>query len=473
MLGAWRFGYNSGMESLLIFGVPALAIWGASVERRCTSAAAQKFLAVLSLVLSVLLVVAMLVGGLALAVVAIAEAVLVVVVEILLASNVIPSVRSSRALFQHLPLDLRVLTYGGRQMYATDVARHMDNATLFRLAGRVRSEKPKTVLSIRTTSFPDIAFKLYPLRAGVALLVESTEELNRLQAKLVERRESIANQNEILRRQRAMQAHLIRQNRERMLVERVEHDLASTMRQISETLESSDSQASEEDRRMQLNLVKVLIAYSKRKGMLTLAAAESDAMSGSQLEIIGRETMADLRSIGIECAVLVNVTKPISVTAVNVVYDSIYDCVISVLPRTDPVMMVFIAQEQDATLSLSVTIECAIGVDSDTAIELIPKIATSTESWTAVQTGIARELEERLSQREAWHSVSLEDGIVNVAVRTSDEPTSAPEPAPPAAPVETTARTPRVVDEPASASAPAEPANAPDKPPASEPERAR
>ena len=70
------------------------------------------------------------------------------------------------------------------------------------------------------------------------------------------------------------------------------------------------------------------------------------------------------------------------------------------------------------------TIECAIGLDRETAVEQIPAIATSTETWTAVQTGIAHNLEERLSKRDSPSSVTLEDGLVVATVRTAASPSA-------------------------------------------------
>ena len=261
--------------------------------------------------------------------------------------------------------------------------------------------------------------KIYRLQAGVGVLAEKAGELDALQGKLESRRDLLMEQNEALKRQRAMRSVLYRQQRERELGERVERDLAATANQIRMILDNrlaDDNPFAIEERRKQLNLVKVLVAYSKRKGMLALAGAESDTMSGAELETIAREAMADLRSIGIECAFLVATDRPIPMAAVNTIYDSFYDCIISVLPRAHPVMMVYLSQQEDA-LVMRASIECAIGLEQSTAVEMIPQIATSTEPWTAVQMGIARNLEGRLMERGGDYSVTLDDGLVSVVVK--------------------------------------------------------
>ena len=98
-----------------------------------------------------------------------------------------------------------------------------------------------------------------------------------------------------------------------------------------------------------------------------------------------------------------------------------YDCIIAVLPKADPVIMAFISANDCGELEMRVTIECAIGIDSATAVEQIPAIATSTESWTAVQSSIARALEDRLSTRDCRSSVGLEDGLVVASVAATDQ----------------------------------------------------
>ena len=153
--------------------------------------------------------------------------------------------------------------------------------------------------------------------------------------------------------------------------------------------------------------------------MLALAAAESDMMSSDQLNVIAREAMADLQSVGIECGVLVAVREPIPIASFNTIYDSFYDCIISVLPQVDPIVMTSMSVNGQGVLEMRATIECAIGIERETAVEQIPAIATSTESWTAVQMGIARHLEERLSKRDSPSSVTLEDGLVVATVRVA------------------------------------------------------
>ena len=407
------------MNSFAVIGAPALAAWAISVQRRCINATAQRVLYAVILAMIVWLIAAFAVGGQLVWYALASDAVLVAVIEACLAANIIPSIRNMREVFHRLPFDLRILAPGGREVYKTDIARKVDGTTLYRLYSAAPRNRSEPALAIRMETLPEDILKVYRLQAGVAVLAEQAGELDSLQKRLESQRDLLMEQNDALRRQHAMRSILYRQERERELGERVEHDLAETVSQIRTILDNrlaGDDPLSIEERRAQLNLVKVLVAYCKRKGMLALAGAESDTMDNAELDTIAHEAMADLRSIGIECAFLVATERPIPMSAVNTVYDSFYDCILSVLPRANPVLMVYISQTGNA-LVMRASIECAIGLDQETALELIPRIATSTEPWTAVQMDIAHNLEGRLAKRGEDYSVSLDDGLVSVTVK--------------------------------------------------------
>ncbi len=424
-------------SGLLFIEVVALAAWAISVDHRCTSDSMRFALMIIVVLLEFVLVAVCITSALIdtpsfplAAITAAAVFGIAVIIEILLDTGILPSIRHYRSLFRNLPFDLKILNNVGRPIYQTNNSRPIDTTTLWRLASHMKAapnaSKAKTaqntMMSIRTTSTPDRIFKLYRLNAGVALLSEDASEINRLQQQLELRQERLTNQNEVLIRNNAMNSLLIRQQRERELSERVGHDLASTAAQIRRILDNCIAGTGPErraERLKQLNLVKVLVAYSKRKGMLALAAAESETLTSEQTEVVAREAMADLRSIGVECAMLVDSDAPISIAAFNTLYDSFYDCILAVLPSTRPVIMTYISMSDENTLELRATIECAIGLESQTAVEMIPQLATSFEPLTAVQMRIAHDLEGRLATRGGDYTVALEDDLINVTVRAA------------------------------------------------------
>ena len=427
-----------------VAGIPAITAWGISISHRCVNTTIRRILMVIIAAMGIWLCLACVAAALfnlvepsIVAIAVVSNLLIALLIELYIDARIFPSIHRYRMLFRRLPFDLKIMNDGGRVIYKTDIARPLDNTTLWRLAENA-PRRISEATALYSESLPDSVFKVYRLSAGTALLTESVTESNRLQQRLEERQEQLTQQNEILLRNHAMQSLLYRQHRERELGERVEHDLASTAAQIRNILDHrivGSGAYIRDERLQQLNLVKVLVAYSKRKGMLALAAAESETFTSDQISLIAREAMADLHSIGIECAILVESPEPIAISAFNTIYDCFYDCILSALPRTNPVIMTYITTRGENTVEMRAVIECAIGLSEDDEAPAIPEIATSTDSWTAVQMGIAHDLDGRLATRGADYSVGLDEGLVNVTVRAvapiapqDDGPFAEPEP---------------------------------------------
>ena len=407
------------MDSLAVISVPVLTAWALWTIYRCISATAARVLRPLAILMTLGLMTGIVIGGRA-AVIAIAiNAVIALAIEMMIGYNVIPSVRRLRPLFDYLPLDLRIFANGPTEIYRTNAARKLDDATFAAIAAHKLPTKSKNVISFRLDTPENEIVKLYRLQSGIAALIESSDEIHQLQLQLENQRNILLRQIAFLERNREMQSTLFRQRRERELERRVENDLRTTTTQIGEMLDDLEANAAnltDEQRLEQLNRVKALVAYCKRKGMLILASAESEKITRDQVESISREAMVDLRSIGIECAVLVDIESEIPITAFNLVYDAIYECTIGVLPRTHPIMLVYLCQI-DAFLEARISIECAIGLDSETAIDRIPRYASSTEALTALLTEIVDELDKRLAKRELAYSIELVDNLVSIVLR--------------------------------------------------------
>ena len=379
---------------------------------------------------------------------------LVILIEALIAANLIPTIRKVRHLFLHLPLDLRILSDGGKQIYQTNIARKLDDATLRKLdrakediddgsgggggtsstsstsssSGGKNSASANTsssgVTSIRLSPEDDGVFRLFRLSAGTAVLFERIDELNELQRRLERKHDKLVQQNNTLRQQHELQNALYAKRRERELSERVERDLATTMahiRTILDNLVENGDAIADDERLQQLNLVKVLVAYSKRKGMLALASMDSDVVPLEQFGAISREAMADLRSVGVECAVLTADGRDLPIDVINEAYDCFYECIISILPRVNPFVMVFIDRIDERSIELRVSVECGIGLGYETAAENIPPRATDVEPLSAVQEEISQNIDERLAKHDIDYSVGLVDGRVSVVTRISGE----------------------------------------------------
>ena len=366
------------------------------------------------------LIVAVAIGGNAEIVAIVADVSIAVVIEAMIIYNIIPSVRRLRPLFKYLPLDLRILAEGAKVIYRTEAAGKLDKTTLAAIAARIPPAKSKEIVSFRLDTPEGEIVKVFRLQSGAAVLVEQSDEIRQLRSRQDRQHDKLVRQVALLERKRDMQSILYRQQREQELYVRVESDLKATTTQIQQILDELEEHAdslTDEERLERLNLVKVLTAYCKRKGMLILASTESETITRAQITTVSREAMDDLRSVGIECAVLVAVEDEIPIAAFNLAYDTFYDCIVGVLYRAHPVVMVYICQNDDDSLEVRISIECAIGLDSETAVERIPRLASSTEPLTATLEDIVDDLDTRLVKRGLAYTIGLADNLVSIVVR--------------------------------------------------------
>lgn len=415
---------NILMFVLVVCGGPLITVWGATVARRCTSLAVQRRMRILAALMFMWLVAGVLSGpflGLSAVVLNLA---IVVMVELCMGLGIIRTARGFQRWFRYLPFDLRIANNDGHEVYRTDKASLLDDATLDKLVDCAPlSSEAGEVVTVRLDSHPDTPFKVFRLAGGVAIVAEDMREAIEKTRQLERIREELIRQNELIAYEREIEAVRYRRKRERELSVQVERDLAEAAGVISELLDSLPSgldERSVKERCQQLNRVKVLVAYSKRKGMLALEAAQGEMLTSDAFRLIAGETCADLRSIGIEAAALVDIASDVRVDVVNMLYDCFYECIMVVLPLLRPVVMAYFTTDADGSVCMRVSVECAFeenggeGAESEAGHVVVPQ-----HGGTTIE-GVAEDVRHRLDVRGVCHAVTLEDDVVGVAVRVPE-----------------------------------------------------
>lgn len=238
------------------------------------------------------------------------------------------------------------------------------------------------------------------MSGGYVLLAEDVSEINRSRTRLERIHASLIRQNEVLKRERNLKESLHQSERERELLESIDASLRDTVESIgalldqAETMKTSESQ---EERRKVLTMVRMLVAYCKRKGGLVLAERDGDDFGIERLRVIMNETAGDLRSVGIECAALVETEAPLSAATMNTLYDCFYDFVIKAFFCENPVVMLFLTDRSEGSVELRALLEFDGGED-----------ATHSE-WCA-------ELRRTLDQRNVACRLTADEGAVKLAV---------------------------------------------------------
>ena len=138
--------------------------------------------------------------------------------------------------------------------------------------------------------------------------------------------------------------------------------------EIESLLESlptcTDTQCQIERRRI-LAHVKLLVAYCKRKAGLVLSEKRDPEFSREQLQLVFSETASDLRSIGVECAALVETHEKLPAACVSLLYDCLYDFALAAHLTNDTVLMLFV-HELDAThVQMKALLETTVAPNAD------------------------------------------------------------------------------------------------------------
>ena len=248
----------------------------------------------------------------------------VVAMEICLDCGVIPSYHDIAGIFDTLPLDLKVLTRDLQEVYATPVSKPMPAG----VCEELRAQEHGHAHAFAVASDPDVMYRAFPLLGGSALLAQDVSELNELNRELAHRRMELQRQNELLAADYDLKTHLADQEAETLLVQDVDQALARALEGMYDLLSSLPpltDEASSHERYRMLQRAKMLVAYCKRKGSLTLAQHGESGFDRDRIQLIANELASDLRTIDVDCASIIAIRRPMHASTVSALYDCVYD----------------------------------------------------------------------------------------------------------------------------------------------------
>ena len=316
-----------------------------------------------------------------------------VALELTLDLGLLPSYAWYQDAFASLPFDLKVIGGTGRVEAATNVAAPLDPAAAAILAGhgekgaggpgaggglaaaagaRAVATPGDEPWAFRTSAIPGTLFKAYPVRGGRALLANDVSGIDQRRAALQAKSERLGRSNALLAQMTKVRGEQARLRSERELYGQIEASLADKTARIKElldTLPAGDDPTSQARRRETLVEVKLLVAYCKRKGALVLAEKADPEFNRERLQLVFNETASDLRSIGVDCAAIVQTARPLPAGVVSVLYDCLYDFATAANAATNAVLMLFVQEDGDAVvLRAALTATAAAGQDLTQAL---------------------------------------------------------------------------------------------------------
>ena len=320
----------------------------------------------------------------------------VVTMEICLDCGVIPSYHDIAGIFDTLPLDLKVLTRDLQEVYATPVSKPIPAG----VREELRAQELGHSHAFAVVSNPDVMYRSFPLLGGSALLAQDVSEVNELNRELAHRRMELQRQNELLTADYDLKAHLADQEAEALLVKDVDQALARALGEMYGLLSSLPpltDEASSHERYRMLQCAKMLVAYCKRKGSLTLAQHGESGFDRDRIQLIANEMASDLRTIDVDCASIIAIRRPMHASAVSALYDCVYDFAFFAYTTDHPALMYHLSDHDSCSVELRATL-------------------FSNDEEDLSQTTAAHELESALQGRNVAYRLEGEPGQLRMIV---------------------------------------------------------
>lgn len=279
----------------------------------------------------------------------------VVAMEICLDCGVIPSYHGIAGIFDTLPFDLKVLTRDLQEVYATPASQPMPEG----VREELRAQEHGHAHAFTVPSAPDVMYRAFSLLGGSALLAQDVSELNGLNRELAHRRMDLQRQNELLAADYDLKTHLADQEAETLLVQDVDKALARALDEMYGVLSSLPplaDEASSRERFRMLQCAKMLVAYCKRKGSLTLAQHGESGFDRDRIQLIANELASDLRTIDVDCASIIAIRRPMHASAVSALYDCVYDFAFFAYTTDHPALMYHLSDHDPCSVELRATL---------------------------------------------------------------------------------------------------------------------
>lgn len=279
----------------------------------------------------------------------------VVTLEICLDCGVIPSYHGIANIFDTLPLDLKVITRDLQEVYATPVSKPIPAG----VREELRAQEHGHAHAFTVASDPDVMYRAFPLLGGSALLAQDVSELNELNRELAYRRMELQRQNELLTADHDLKTHLADQEAEALLVKDVDQALARALDEMYGLLSSLPpltDEASSHERYRMLQCAKMLVAYCKRKGSLTLARHGESGFDRDRIQLIANELASDLRTIDVDCASIIAIQRPMHASTVSALYDCVYDFAFFAYTTDHPALMYHLSEQDSCSVELRATL---------------------------------------------------------------------------------------------------------------------
>jgi hypothetical protein len=198
---------------------------------------------------------------------------------------------------------------------------------------------------IATAGNADFISKTVKIKGGSVTWSEDISALNRLNSDIADLTEQIADENDLIEEENRFLAEKVKYETQNRLYDKIAHHTHPQLVRIDEIMNGSGGLAQKMKRCLLYG------TYVKRCSNLMLAADRSRTMSTDELYFSVRESMEQIRALGIVCELIKGDTREISSGKIITAYD-VFEAVIEAVTDSANALSVKIAPNENVLLSI-------------------------------------------------------------------------------------------------------------------------
>lgn len=149
-----------------------------------------------------------------------------------------------------------------------------------------------------------------------------------------------------------------------------------------------------------------------------LAGKSDPAFNRERLQLVFNETAADLRTLGIDCAALVDVKRVLPASTVSVLYDCLYDFAAAAFAASNPILMLFVSDKAEAGEGSGDGV--AAGRQQRRVVEMRAALEADESAQTEGYTRSLEELRRVLERRNVRFALDIASDGATLAVQVNE-----------------------------------------------------
>ena len=152
-----------------------------------------------------------------------------------------------------------------------------------------------------------------------------------------------------------------------------------------------------------------------------LAGKSDPAFNRERLQLVFNETAADLRTLGIDCAALVDIKRVLPDSTVSVLYDCLYDFAAAAFAASNPILMLFVSDKAEAGEGEGSGDGVAAGRQQRRVVEIRVALEAEESAQTEGYTRSLEELRRVLERRNVRFTLDIASDGATLAVQVNED----------------------------------------------------